>query len=87
MSAVEFTQHYSVYHGRKERAAVVHFAGREFKLGLADTARCVRSEEFASALIDNLCQRVGVDNIIGAGAELTAHCRLITKFKERKPRY
>lgn len=82
-----FSEHFSSYHGRKERAAIVYLGGNEFKLGLADTARCVQSEQFAVDLMVNLAQRLGVDDMPDAGAQLTAHCRKISKWKERKPRY
>lgn len=85
---IGFAEQQVTYHGRREKAAVVQIGGHSLAIGLADTARCAASIESCTRLLVNLAERVSV---VPPGeeavAQLQAHCRAITKWKERKPRY
>lgn len=85
---IGFGEQRVTYHGQREKAAIVHLGGHSLPIGLADTARCVVSLESCRRLLANLAERVRVPPPDGdTAAQLQAHCRAITKWKERKPRY
>lgn len=85
---IGFGEQAVTWHGRREKVAIVLLGGHSLPIGLADTARCAVSLESCERLLVNLSERVRVPTPdADATAQLQAHCRALTKWKERKPRY
>lgn len=82
---LHFEEAITRYHGQKQRVAVILAGATRIQMTLADTARCAVDLEAARRTLVNL---VG-ERLISDGAEngLQAQCRILTKWKERKPRY
>ena len=89
MANVMFAEGRTSYFGRKEKVAIVLLGGREISVGLADTARCAVDLDVAKRVLTAFAGIAGVPagSVAGAEHELQAHCRALTKWKERKPRY
>lgn len=83
---IQFGEAKTSYQGQKFRVAVLLFGGCREILSLADTSRSAVDLESARRLLDSIGARLRVDTS-GAEHELQQHCRVLTKWKERKPRY
>ncbi len=84
--SVQFAEAKTSYHGQKLRVAVVICGGTNERLSLADTARCAVDLDAARRTLAAVGERLKADTA-GAEHELQQHCRVLTKWKERKPRY